>query len=73
MLIGYTESIGAGGRDMWLMKIDCNGNVNWDTNRFRYGLAWTDSTPSCITLCRGTVDPYWNFVRVRIWKTTEKP
>jgi parallel beta-helix repeat protein len=32
------------------------------------GLAWTDSTAETITLYRGATDPYWNFVRVRIWK-----
>jgi hypothetical protein len=31
------------------------------------GLAWTNSTPSTITLYRGATDSYWNFVRVRIW------
>jgi hypothetical protein len=32
------------------------------------GLAWTDSTADTITLYRGDADPYWNYVRVRIWK-----
>jgi len=32
------------------------------------GLAWIHSTPDTITLCRGATDPYWNFVRVRIWQ-----
>jgi hypothetical protein len=32
------------------------------------GLAWTDSTADTLTLYRGAIDPYWNFVRVRIWK-----
>jgi hypothetical protein len=34
------------------------------------GLAQIDSTANSITLYRGATDPYWNFVRVRIWKTT---
>ena len=33
-----------------------------------FGLMWTDSTADTITLYRGATDPYWNFVRVRIWK-----
>ena len=32
------------------------------------GLAWTDSTADSITLYRGATDPYWKYVRVRIWK-----
>jgi len=34
------------------------------------GLTQVDSTSNSITLHRGATDPYWNFVRVRIWKTT---
>jgi hypothetical protein len=37
------------------------------------GLAWTDSTADTVTLYRGATDPYWNFVRVRIWKIKETP
>jgi len=32
------------------------------------GLIWTDSTENSITLSRGLTDPYWNYVRIRIWK-----
>jgi hypothetical protein len=32
------------------------------------GLTWTDSAANTITLYRGATDPYWNFVRVCIWK-----
>lgn len=39
---------------------------------FEHGLAWTDSTPDTITLYRGTTDPHWNFVQVRVW-TIEEP
>jgi predicted secreted protein len=35
-----------------------------------FGLAQIDSTANSITLYRGATDPYWNFVRVRVWKTT---
>ena len=31
------------------------------------GLAWTTSDTNSTTLYRGATDPYWNFVRVRIW------
>jgi hypothetical protein len=31
------------------------------------GLAWSDLTSSAITVYRGADDPYWNYVRVRIW------
>lgn len=32
------------------------------------GLAWTTSSANTMTLHRGETDPYWNYVRVRIWK-----
>ena len=32
------------------------------------GLSWTDSTVNTLTLYRGYSDPYWNYVRVRIWR-----
>ncbi len=32
------------------------------------GLCRTDKTVNTVTLYRGANDPYWNFVRVRIWK-----
>jgi hypothetical protein len=37
------------------------------------GLAWTSSTADTITLYRGATDPWWNFVRVRIWNIKENP
>ena len=57
VMVGYTESFGAGGKDFWLLKTSAES-----------GLAWTDSTANSITLQRGVTDGYWNFVRVRIWK-----
>jgi hypothetical protein len=33
-----------------------------------FGIGWTGSDVDRITLYRGATDPYWNFVRVRIWK-----
>jgi hypothetical protein len=32
-----------------------------------FGLAWTNMTENTITLYRGDFDPYWNYVRVKIW------
>ena len=29
-LAGYTASFGEGGIDMWLIKVDANGNTQWD-------------------------------------------
>lgn len=54
-LAGY--SYGGGNMNFWLAKAEAES-----------GLAWTDSTVDTITLYRGATDPYWNFVRVRIWK-----
>ena len=66
---GYTYP--SGGGDFWIVKTDAFGDVF--QYRFEYGLAWTDSTADTITLYRGTNDPYWNYVRVRIWKIIETP
>jgi hypothetical protein len=110
---GFTLSFGAGLMDIWLVKTDASGNMqwsrtyggtDWDTGGslvqtgnggyaivgatdfgagsydvclvktdVELGLAWTDSTADTITLYRGATDPYWNFVRVRIWKIKETP
>ncbi len=43
---------------MLLIKTAVNGEV---------GLAMTGSTANSVTLYRGDSDPYWNYVRVRIW------
>jgi len=64
VIAGYTYP--SRGGDFWLVKTDAFGNIF--PSRFKYGLAWTDSTADTITLYRGTTDPYWNYVRVRIWK-----
>ncbi len=114
-LAGITQSFGSGTHDCWLVKTDSSGDIQWkrtyggtnsdfayyglvrtsdggfaicgDTQSFgassydiwliktdtEFGLAWTDSTADTITLYRGATDPYWNYVRVRIWKIKETP
>jgi len=111
---GYTTSAGAGGADAYLVKTDAAGIMQWNrtyggarteiawsmcqtndggftlgcqTSSFGFGtttdpdcylvkadseigLAQVDSTANNITIHRGATDPYWNYVRVRIWKTT---
>jgi hypothetical protein len=59
-LAGHTYSFDAGSADLWLVKTDVES-----------GLAWTGLTNSTITLYRGRTDPYWNYVRVRIWLIKE--
>lgn len=35
IVVGYTESFGAGQRDVWVLRLDSNGNVKWQKT---YGL-----------------------------------
>ena len=44
VLAGYTNSYGAGGSDMYLVKTDSNGNMQWNTT---YGGA-ADDGASCV-------------------------
>jgi hypothetical protein len=53
----WTVSSSSGSYDFWLVKTEAES-----------GLAWVDSSANAITLYRGATDPYWNFVRVRLWK-----
>ena len=121
---GYTltgdTGYGSGNWDYWLVKTDAEGNMQWNQTygiaspnandgafslvqtcdggyamagstwtyfgdywakpkacliktEVESGLAWTSSTANTITLYRGVTDPYWNYVRVRIWKIKETP
>lgn len=57
-----THSYGFGtsaAADMFLIKTDVE-----------QGLTQVNSTPNSVTLYRGVSDAYWNYVRVRVWKTT---
>jgi hypothetical protein len=56
----FTASYGAGAVDFWLVKTDVE-----------VGLAMMQLTQNSIILYRGTTDPYWNYVRVRIWLIKE--
>jgi hypothetical protein len=59
-LASATYSFGAGLEDFWLVKTDVE-----------LGLIRTGFTNNTITLYRGKTDPYWNYVRVRIWLIKE--
>ncbi len=59
-LAGYTLSYGAGGGDFWLVKTDVE-----------MGFTMTGLTKNTIILYRGKTDPYWNYIRVRIWLIKE--
>jgi len=69
---GWTTSYGAGNYDFWLVKVKPEMNLEHQRNLGNEnGLAWTSMTNITITLYRGTTDPYWNYVRVRIWLIKE--
>jgi hypothetical protein len=58
---GYALVGFKGGEDnaaVYVLKTTVNGE---------FGLAWTSLTANTITVYRGDSDPYWNYVRVRIW------
>ena len=61
-LVGGIYDFGSGSVDFWLVKTEAE-----------LGLMWTGSTEHTITLYRGATDPYWNFVRVRIWTIKDTP
>jgi hypothetical protein len=49
---------------MWLVKTDAFGlMVEYPS----VGLALTGYTFNTLTLYRGAIDPFWNYVRVVIW------
>jgi hypothetical protein len=62
VIAGGTTSYGAGKIGFWLVKTDIES-----------GVAWVDSDANSVTLYRGLTDPYWNFVRVRMWDPINLP
>ncbi len=56
--VGYLAEAISDNVKMNIVKTSVNGEV---------GVAWTSLTSNNITLYRGESDPYWNYVRVRIW------
>ena len=55
-LVGFRG--GLDGTAAYVIKTAVNGE---------FGLAWTSLTANTIAVYRGDSDPYWNYVRVRIW------
>jgi predicted secreted protein len=108
VLVGTTDSFGAGGSDFWLVQADASGLMqcsrtyggtdsedatcavatsdgyyalvgsSWSYGSGMWlvktkpnaecGLVWIDSSLNTVVLYRGTSDPYWNYLRVRILK-----
>ncbi|MFX1495580.1 MAG: hypothetical protein ACFFBZ_14950, partial [Promethearchaeota archaeon] len=58
IMAGCTDSFGITRSDLWLVKTDVE-----------IGLTWVKTTSKGITLYRGETDFYWNFIRIRFWKT----
>lgn|GEM_PF-4664380 len=57
-LVGFKGSEVEDNTAVYVIKTAVNGE---------FGLAYTSLTANTITVYRGDSDPYWNYVRVRIW------
>ena len=67
-----TAAISIDDEDFWLVKVSAQTNLEHQRNLgSETGLTWIGLTNSTITLYRGPTDPYWNYVRVRIWVIKE--
>ncbi len=62
-MICWTSSFGSGGYDAWLIVTDINTGSK--------GLTWNGLTNKTASFYRGIADPYWNYIRVRIWTIRE--
>ncbi|MCK4477225.1 hypothetical protein KAU88_01700 [Candidatus Bathyarchaeota archaeon] len=67
VLAGYSAPYGDG--DFIVVRTDAFGLIE----DFELGLVITDCTVDALTLYRGAIDPYWNYMHVRIWKVKEAP
>ncbi len=56
----------------WLVKTDAFGLCD-RADVIEVGLAVVATTANALTLYRGRIDPYWNYVRVRIWLPKPSP
>jgi hypothetical protein len=66
-IAGATDSFGSG-TQVYLVKVKSWTNVEHQRNLgSERGLTITAFTNTTIILKRGETDPYWNYVRVRIW------
>jgi hypothetical protein len=50
VLAGYTESFGAGNLDLWLVKTDADGNMEWNQT---YGRGYNDNAHSLVATSDG--------------------
>ena len=57
----------------WLVKTDAFGLCRSVVEAFEFGLAVIETTANTLTIYRGKIDPYWNYVRVRIWVAKQSP
>ncbi len=55
----------------WLVKTDAFGLC--DRADCEFGLAVVEITANTLILYRGKIDPYWNYLRVRIWVAKQNP
>jgi hypothetical protein len=67
-LAGYSWSVFSPSYQVYLVKTDASGLMDLE-----WGVAITNITADAVTFYRGTIDPYYNYIRVRIWVVKETP
>jgi hypothetical protein len=67
-IAGSTETSLEDDYNFWLIKVNAETHLEHQRNLgTETGLTCTGLTNRTIILYRGSTDPYWNYVRVRIW------
>ncbi len=72
LLMGITQSFGAGGYDIWLLKIDSSGNITWQktygSSEYDYGKAIIETSDGYIVLGHTKANGNFDFWVLKIDK-----